>query len=439
MFGKRATAQLVPLAFLATVVAAFLPIGCRPQQTAGTAPKDRATPAPVNLISFDEEGRMVPDSAKQLEGLIVQARTRRPTEIFVAAHGWLNTPTSASSSYETMRDLMFQVAQEQSLFTPDYVPLRIGICWPSMKFPKTKDEVTSAEEKPVAQALSGVSDKDAPAADPTRNETFRNDVNKMQQLLKRNAQKASATFKADLEEAHAIFRRQALAHGIQPVNLKELQEIPNLDSIQDALQLYTYFQMKQRAGIVGAGGVCQMIARLQKEFPLARVHLIGHSFGCKVMLSALTGKEALPRPVDTVVLLQGAVSFQCFADRVKGVSPNTAGGYEKAVANVRGPIVATFSDKDLAVKKAYPAASRLAKQIGECDRPASDFVIDKWYQGLGAAGVNDVPEVAILDNSGGYKFDKGLYSINATKHVEEHDRIYNPHVAWLIWAAILRR
>ncbi len=436
MFGKR---MIVPLGFLATMMEASLLIGCRQQQTSGTAPKGGAAPAPVNMIAFDEDGRMVPDGAKQLEVVIGQAQTRRPTEIFVAAHGWLNTPTSAGSSYGTMRDLMFQVGQKQSLFTPDYQPLRIGIYWPSMKYLETEQEAKSVEEKPVAQALSGVSDKNVQAADPNRNEGFRNDVNKMQQLLKRNTQKASADFKTDLEEAHAIFRRQALAHGIQPINLKELQEIPNLDSIQDALQLYTYFQMKQRAGIVGASGVRQLIARLQKEFPQARVHLIGHSFGCKVVLSALADKEALPRPVDTVVLLQGAVSFQCFADRLEGVSPDTAGGYRKAEESVKGPIVASFSVHDLAVGKAYPAASRLAKQIGECDRPASDFVNDKWYQGLGAAGVVDLPPVAMLKEGEGYKFDKGLYSVNAKDYIAEHSEIYNRDVAWLIWAAILRR
>jgi hypothetical protein len=45
----------------------------------------------------------------------------------------------------------------------------------------------------------------------------------------------------------------------------------------------------------------------------------------------------------------------------------------------------------------------------------------------------------MLDNGGNYKFDKGLYSIDATKYVSEHSEIYNPDVAWLIWAAILRR
>jgi hypothetical protein len=124
---------------------------------------------------------------------------------------------------------------------------------------------------------------------------------------------------------------------------------------------------------------------------------------------------------------------------VEGISPDTPGGYVIAVANVNGPIVATFSDHDLAVRKAYPAASHLAKQIGECDRPASDFVLDKWYQGLGAVGVSALSSVAMLDRGGSYQFKKGLYSVNATPYVADHSEIYNPDVAWLIWAAILRR
>jgi hypothetical protein len=40
---------------------------------------------------------------------------------------------------------------------------------------------------------------------------------------------------------------------------------------------------------------------------------------------------------------------------------------------------------------------------------------------------------------GAYNFDNGLYSIDATNYISEHSAFKNRDVAWLIWAAILRR
>ena len=57
----------------------------------------------------------------------------------------------------------------------------------------------------------------------------------------------------------------------------------------------------------------QALVVLQQAFPKARFHLIGHSFGCKVWLECLR-EPKLPRPVDTLILLQGAVSNRCFAE-----------------------------------------------------------------------------------------------------------------------------
>ena len=53
----------------------------------------------------------------------------------------------------------------------------------------------------------------------------------------------------------------------------------------------------------------------------ARVHLMGHSFGCIVMSSILGGpgaEAALPRAVDSLALVQGAVSLWAFGEDVNG-------------------------------------------------------------------------------------------------------------------------
>src|SRR5262249_54721931 len=134
--------------------------------------------------------------------------------------------------------------------------------------------------------------------------------------------------------------------------------VPPGFSARDAFRVFTYWQMKKRAGIVGQTGVRAAITAVQAQFRAARVHLIGHSFGCKVMLAAVAGPgEPFPRPVQTLVLLQGAVSFEAMAEAV--TNGDAPGGYRAALdaSRVDGPIVATYSAMDQACGSAYPWAS----------------------------------------------------------------------------------
>src|SRR5438874_8941224 len=95
-----------------------------------------------------------------------------------------------------------------------------------MKPRETQQELSSGSEKGAAKALGGVSKDDAPAAAPGRSEKVRADVNKLQELVKRNAAKGAADFKKDLEQAHEIFRAHAPAGAIAPFDPAEL---PDLD------------------------------------------------------------------------------------------------------------------------------------------------------------------------------------------------------------------
>jgi hypothetical protein len=426
-----AYARIVPTAAAALVALALLTAGCQRQ------PATEPTKAPVHLLAYDEAGALQEADAKRLDEIITKARAKPPTHIFIAAHGWLNTAQTAQASYDNMRDLLYQVATDQKLYPQGYEPLRIGIYWPSMKLKKTQQELASGSEKGAAKALGGVSKDDAPAADPGRSEKFRTDVNRLRELVQRNAAKGAATFKEDLEKANEIFRAHAPAGVIAPLDPADLPNL-DVDTIERAAQLYTYWQMKQRAGIEGDKGVNALVARLQNEFPKATVHLIGHSFGCKVVLSALA--KDLPRPVDTVVLLQGAISNQAFAEAVDGIKPPTEGGYRQVLPRVSGPVVATFSGNDNPVGVEYPIASHLARQVGEVDgKHALPGTAKSAYAGLGGEGVAGVEPVEMKDAGTNYGLTKGLSSIDATEYVGGHSDIFNKQVAWLIWAAVLRR
>ena len=154
--------------------------------------------------------------------------------------------------------------------------------------------------------------------------------------------------------------------------------IDSLGGIKDGalnlLNYATYFQMKERAGLVGRDGLGPLLGRLRARTPAPKLHLIGHSFGGRLVTAAAAGKESDPaQPVaDTMTLLQAAFSHNGFARHFEG---NRDGFFRRVVTSgkVAGPILVTRTQNDQAVGKLYPLASMFAGQdaagIGGPEKP----------------------------------------------------------------------
>ena len=56
----------------------------------------------------------------------------------------------------------------------------------------------------------------------------------------------------------------------------------------NVLNFTTYYEMKARAGTVGKNGVGQLIDHLAPQ--VERIHLIGHSFGGRVVAAAAAAR-----------------------------------------------------------------------------------------------------------------------------------------------------
>jgi hypothetical protein len=105
--------------------------------------------------------------------------------------------------------------------------------------------------------------------------------------------------------------------------------------------------MKNRAGVVGKDGVGPVIAELSRELPSLRIHLIGHSFGARVVSFALAGlPTGGPTPVKAVTLLQSAYSRFAFADPVLFGLFNRKGALAGKLDRVDGPLTVCFSSHD---------------------------------------------------------------------------------------------
>lgn len=214
-----------------------------------------------------------------------------------------------------------------------------------------------------------------------------------------------------------------------------------VDGAKNLVNLVTYYQMKTRAGDVGAGGVYDMLRQIRAARPgdgtnPLRLHLIGHSFGCRLVTAATAGPpNTPPLPIDTLVLLQAAFSHYSFAVAYDG----THDGYFRRVvtdpARVRGPLIITFTAKDKAVGLAYPIASRVARQIASAMGDANDP-----YGGLGRNGAQKTPAVqtVTLGQVGTpYTFAaRGIYNLDSNAVIGGHSDLAHPEVAYAIVSAV---
>ena len=134
---------------------------------------------------------------------------------------------------------------------------------------------------------------------------------------------------------------------------------------QNLLNLFTYYEMKERAGFVGRFGVVDVLRRIQQRNPSLRLHLCGHSFGGRLVAAVLAFRDPptdSAQGIRSVMLLQAAFSHNGFAQKYDG----SHDGFFRAAFDrqrLNGPIVITYTDRDRAVGLAYPIASRLRQQV----------------------------------------------------------------------------
>ncbi|MEU3775069.1 serine-threonine protein kinase [Streptomyces sp. NPDC032472] len=153
---------------------------------------------------------------------------------------------------------------------------------------------------------------------------------------------------------------------------------------KELLRQASYYQMKKRAGVVGERGLGPVLAELAARRPALRMHLIGHSFGARVVSFALRAVPDGARYAASLTLLQGAFSHYAFADRLPH-DRGRGGALRGLQHKVAGPVVACHSEHDSALKVFYPLASRMAGDS------AGLLGFDERWGAVGHDGVQAVP------------------------------------------------
>ncbi|MFD3931071.1 serine-threonine protein kinase [Streptomyces sp. NPDC058614] len=369
-------------------------------------------------LTFDADGDV---DGRQRDRLVKEMVRRKVRDLIVFSHGWNTDRSGATRLYSRFFEPVPALAPQARL---GYV----GVLWPSMRFsdepipdlpPTVTAEVPAAArpmlDKGTRHALIEVFPGRATVVEqiarlldqqPDEEASLEEFGRLVRLLVEVRPGGPQASFAADtLAEGEPagdplmLFGDTATVCGEFAQALAGLEgpggasfAMPRLwDGAHELLRQATYYAMKRRAGTVGERGLGPVIGQLAKASPEVRVHLVGHSFGGRLVSFALRGLPEGVRSVKSVTLLQGAFSHYAFAARLPH-DPRASGALNGRQNRIDGPLVCCYSRFDSALGTIYPLASRMAN---DSRTVTADFDIGrKLGPEWGAMGHDGVQAVA---------------------------------------------
>jgi hypothetical protein len=425
-------------------------------------------------LEFDKDGKVVKSDqlGAVLKAISAPASSGGLTDLFVISHGWNNNIPDAEELYEKVFGHVGAVLGQSHPACDNLNARRVaivGILWPSKKFDEAELTAGGAAALPTDATASLGDSLDVLSS-------FIASDDATQSLARAKQLAATIAGSMDARDEFVRIVRAFMPHEAndeEPVISEELFTLDGdqllqrlsrpargaastggggaagftdwmgkaVDGAKSLVSLVTYYQMKNRAGVIGQSGVYDTLRRIRSSRPAdgdnrLRLHLLGHSFGCRLVTAAVAGPPgAPPLPVDSMTLMQAAFSHYSFAQSYDGTRD---GFYRRVVTDplrVRGPLLITFTAQDKAVGIAYPIASRVARQIASAMGDANDP-----YGGLGRNGAQKTPgaQVVTLGPAGSaYAFTaRGVYSLDANAIITGHSDLGHDEVAWAIISAV---
>jgi predicted alpha/beta hydrolase family esterase len=435
---------------------------------------------PYSAAEFDKDG-------KPLGQPTVPAGT---TDLIVISHGWNNSRDEAENLYKKLFENFVDVTATDAAIAQRKIAI-VGVIWPSKKFDELMTQpaadikaaggaaaIGKGGSKAASQAtMLAAIDRVAPLFDDEGDEErvalLRKLVPKLEEdkkaqqtfvetlrtLLDPDGSKAGEQTQEDAAApffrgpADVIFKNATQASAAPPsapsTGSKGPQDATGqaagigsilsgaANAVSNLLNLTTYFEMKQRAGTVGKNGLAPLIDKLASQ--VDRIHLIGHSFGGRVVTAAAANSTT--KQLYSMALLQAAFSHN-------GFSKQRSGFFRSVVEKKRvvGPILITHTKNDKAVGLAYPAASRIGQ-----DKASGFGDADDEFGGLGSNGAQkmEVGEIftsvnTLLPIGQLYPWQAGkIHNLESSKFIvdpkggDAHGWIFVPQVAWALSRAIV--
>ena len=430
---------------------------------------------PFFKLHFSNSGD--PD-AGEMKALGDHAAANKSQKLAVVSHGWRNDENDADGLYT---ELFTRVAQRlKALGAPAGATTVVGVYWRSMALPEFDGPARSggaghaasasappadkskleARIKALGDAFGGAAQLEEARALLEKLENQESARRRFVELLRQSAPKPSDAsedasdrfFSKDPEVIFDAFlapvRVRPPADGTgraQGVNDDSGAAAGVLDQAAGAVgaafrlvNYLTYYQMKERAGVIGVG-LNKALGSIRAADGDAKraIHLIGHSFGARVVTAAASlGANISPA---SLTLLQGAFSHNGFAS----ANAWKRDGFFRALMRekrVRGPIVDTYTANDRAVGFAYPLASRLAGDNASAIGDANDE-----YGGIGRNGAlhlepgETASAKVLLAPGGAYSFEPGrAHNLLADAFISDHGDVRSEAVANVVAQVIAR-
>lgn len=424
---------------------------------------------PLYLLQSDKSGNLTSPEAR--DDLLARIADGSLRDVYLFAHGWNNDFGESLDLFK--RFFSGFLERRPASATSDWKPVFVGLQWPSivLVFPWEKGpKIAGANPAAVdqlfqQQAVSeigselGRADAERFAALAARAaldeaeqrelvrlarsaiaggvpETANDVVPSEAELLAswrslEHAGKPAAPLSGDFgfaAEPGEAAPSAAPAGGPQAAGLFSALDPRNL--VRGA----TVYLMKDRAGTIGAKAVRPVVEALVAGG--AEVRLIGHSYGCRVVLAALATGE-FQSPVRSALLLQPAVNQYCFAEAGRIPGTAGAGGFRRALDQVRLPIYSTFSPHDFPLHDTFHLALRRAKDLGEAEiaagAPPSIYCA---LGGYGPQGLADGSGAALtIADAGAFAYPPAARIValdGAGERITSHGDVTNAFTCWAL-------
>jgi len=429
---------------------------------------------PLWVIEFGSDGRCLSPETREL--LVAEAAKPSYTDVFVFSHGWNNTFANAVASYEKFITGYHQFQRTNGLPPPDpYRPLLVGLFWPSIYLLLPGERAPDIAAGPPADGPPAGGDFTAAVRDVTaalepegaarfrelaaRSDLTGSEARELAGLLAGaypadddvddgtapTADDVMATWSSLIEAGFTEDGGDATgpdsfgvadedrASAAGPGMAGVISSVARFDP-RDIVRAFTVYEMKDRAGVVGSAGGSALLCDLLGASDQPRVHLIGHSYGCRLLMSAICA-NSLPRKVRSL-LLEPAVNYLCFARQVP--KAGRPGGYRPALSQVEEPIMSTFSPNDKALHDFFHLAVRRHQDLGEL-KIAALGVVPSIYAALGGWGpggldgdeAKELPLMRYPDRYPPGDVTCRVLALNGARGIGGHSDVINE---WTFWA-----
>jgi hypothetical protein len=417
------------------------------------------------VVRFDKEGVC---TSPQTRAALLNALAAKPNSpVLFFSHGWNNDFADAVSLYKNFLTSFQQIVGKYPLAGAQ--PVFVGIAWPSIWLPSDDGpRLAAAPANPAEFSAADGAIREIAGMLPEAKARHRfYELMEAKQISQDEARELAGILKPILRPSNDGAPEDVGSEAKIVNSFNDLQAAQqraetdeDLDKIGTvagagggagpaAAGLFTYLDprwplrlaslyiMKDRAGAVGSSGVAALL-RDMLQGSKGPIHLIGHSFGGKIMMSAIAAQAVEEKHAQSLLLLEPAVSHLCFADNVPG--REGPGGYRMVLDRVVKPILSTYSGNDFPLHVIYHRAlirpgdlgeARIAAAATAAGNPPND------YAALGGYGPRRAERLVGKIPAPGEPIDTAgtrIVGLDGTidQRIDSHGGVANQYTAWAL-------